>query len=150
MMSGGEPMARIYLSSTYEDLKECRKAVYDALHKLGHKVFAMEDYIATDQRPPEKCLQDVAGCDYYVGIFAWSYGYIPGNDGKSITELEFRKAYEDGKPRLIFLIDRKAPWSPLAMDSVTGENGRGQCIEAFRDELGKEFLASFFETPDRL
>lgn len=143
-------MARIYLSSTYEDLKEHRKAVYDALHKLGHRVFAMEGYIATDQRPLEKCLRDVAGCDYYVGIFAWRYGYIPGNDGKSITELEFREAGKKRRPRLIFLLDRKAPWPPLAMDTVTGENDRGRRIEALREELGKEFLTSFFETPDQL
>jgi hypothetical protein len=143
-------MARIYLSSTYEDLKDYRKAVYSALRKLGHRVLAMEDYIATDQRPKDKCLEDVAGCEYYIGIFAWRYGYIPPGEDKSITELEFSKAGERGRPRLLFLSDKKAPWPPILMDSVTGENDRGMRIEAFRAKLGEEFMVSQFETPDQL
>lgn len=36
--------------------------------------------LAVDQRPLDKCLQDVANCDIYIGIFAWYYGFIPPND----------------------------------------------------------------------
>ena len=70
-------MATIYLSSTDEDLKDHREAVYDALRRLRHDVRAMEHYVATDQRPVDKCLADVAACDIYVGILAWRYE----NDG---------------------------------------------------------------------
>ena len=38
-------MAKIYLSSTYSDLKEHREAVYRALRKMRHDVIAMEDYV---------------------------------------------------------------------------------------------------------
>src|SRR5260221_14477177 len=44
-------MAQIYISSTFEDLKDYRDAVYKALRKLRHDVIAMEDYVATDKRP---------------------------------------------------------------------------------------------------
>jgi hypothetical protein len=71
-------MATIYLSSTYEDLKDYRRAVYEALRKAGHQVIAMEDYVATDQRPVNKCLKDVELADIYVGFFAFRYGDIPG------------------------------------------------------------------------
>jgi hypothetical protein len=56
-------MARIYISSTYSDLQESREAVYRVLRKMGHDAIAMEDYVATDQRPLDKCLADVARCD---------------------------------------------------------------------------------------
>ena len=56
-------MATIYLSSTYEDLKEYRRVVFDALRKSGYQVIAMEDYVATDQRPVDKCLKDVEQAD---------------------------------------------------------------------------------------
>jgi Domain of unknown function (DUF4062) len=85
-------VAKIYLSSTYNDLKACREAVYHALRQMRHDVIAMEDYVATDQRPTEKCLADVAASDLYIGIYAWRYGYIPPKkkpDHKSITELEY-------------------------------------------------------------
>jgi hypothetical protein len=64
-------MVTIYLSSTYEDLKDYRRAVYEALRKAGHQVIAMEDYVATDQRPVEKCLNDVVKADIYIGLFAF-------------------------------------------------------------------------------
>ena len=93
-------MAKIYLSSTYSDLKECREVVYRTLRQMRHDVIAMEDYVATDSRPVDKCLADVAACEVYVGIFAWRYGSIPPKDNpdqKSITELEYRKAFQEGK-----------------------------------------------------
>ncbi|MCP3868422.1 MAG: DUF4062 domain-containing protein [Gammaproteobacteria bacterium] len=86
-------MTTIYLSSTFEDLKEQRSAVFEALRKSGYQVIAMEDYVARDDRPLKACLDDVGRADIYVGMFAFRYGYIPpeehGNPcGRSITELE--------------------------------------------------------------
>src|ERR1044071_7013147 len=98
-------MAKIYISSTYSDLKEYRDLVYRTLRQMRHDVIAMEDYVATDQRPLAKCLADVADCDMYIGIIAWRYGYIPAKDNPektSITELEFRHAVQNHKPCLIF------------------------------------------------
>lgn len=40
-------MRTIYLSSTYEDFKEYRHVVHDALRKAGYHVIAMEGYAAT-------------------------------------------------------------------------------------------------------
>jgi hypothetical protein len=64
-------MARIYISSTYEDLKKEREAAAQAVRRLGHQSVYMEDYVASPQFPVDKCLQDVKSCDVYVGIFAW-------------------------------------------------------------------------------
>ncbi|ACK71015.1 putative signal transduction protein with NACHT domain [Gloeothece citriformis PCC 7424] len=84
-------MAKVYISSTYGDLKEYREAVYKTLRRMGHDAFAMEDYVATGTYPPlDKCLKDVRECDWYVGLFALRYGYIPTENNpqnKSITEL---------------------------------------------------------------
>lgn len=56
-------MATIYLSSTYEDLKDYRRVVFGELRKAGHEVIAMEEYVAADARPVNKCLEDVARAD---------------------------------------------------------------------------------------
>src|SRR5262245_681674 len=146
-------MAHLYISSTFSDLQDYRKAVYDILRKARHDVVAMEDYVATDQRPLDKCLADVAACDVYVGIFAWRYGYIPdqGNpERKSITELEYRKAGELGKACLVFLLDENVPWPRSAQDVVSGAGDRGQRIDTLRQELGAGLLAGFFKSPDQL
>jgi hypothetical protein len=56
------------------------------MKKSGYEVVAMENYVATDQRPVDKCLADVVKSDIYIGIFAFRYGYVPveahGNPGK--------------------------------------------------------------------
>jgi len=146
-------MARIYVSATYSDLKEHREKVYRVLRQLGHDAVAMEDYVATDQRPLARCLADVEACDLYVGIFAHRYGYIPEHNNperRSITELEYRHAETLGIPRLIFLLDLTAPWLPSWIDAFTGDGDQGARIRAFRDELGRERLVSFFANADEL
>jgi len=119
---------------------------------MRHDVISMEDYVAADQRPVEKCLADVAASDLYIGIFAWRYGYIPSNmnpEHKSITELEYRQAQQTGKSCLLFLLDKDAPWPSTAMDAITDDGNGGACIKELRDEL-QEKMVSFFKTPKEL
>ena len=123
------------------------------LRQMKHDVIAMEDYVATDQRPLEKCLADVVMSDLYIGMFAWRYGYIPPEMNpkhKSITELEYRKAKQTEKMCLLFLLDEEAPWPSTAMDAQSGMGNRGECIKVLRDELTQEQLVSFFMSPDDL
>ncbi len=146
-------MAKIYISSTFEDLKDYRAAAYRTLRQMQHDVISMEDYPAGDQRPLDKCLADVAACEIYVGIFAWRYGYIPDKDNperKSITELEYRKAGQEGKSRLIFLLDPNADWKLAFTDIRTGEGENGKRIDNLRGELGREHTVRFFSSPDAL
>jgi len=55
----------IYLSSTYEDLKDYRRAVFEALRKAGYEVIAMEEYVARDQRPIEKGFLDLKKTNWF-------------------------------------------------------------------------------------
>jgi hypothetical protein len=137
-------MSKIYISSTYQDLRSAREAVYKVLRKLGHDVISMEDYVACDERPLGKCLADVSQCDIYVGIIAWRYGYIPPSQSSSITELEFRMAQSKKICCLLFLLDESAPWPRNEMDKDTTR------IEAFRSELMTDFLVSTFTTSEEL
>jgi hypothetical protein len=146
-------MAKIYLSATYKDLKPHRDAVYRILRRLRHDIISMEDYVASDAYPLHKCLADVAGCDVYVGLAGWRYGYVPDKENpkqQSITELEYRKAGDAGLPRLLFLANPTAAWPDEFKDSHTGEGKGGQWIAAFRAELETERLVSYFRTPDHL
>ena len=149
-------MTTIYLSSTYDDLKEHRTAVFNALRQSGYQVIAMEDYVARDDRPLEACLKDVEQADIYVGLFAFRYGYIPprehGNpENLSITELEFRCADASSKTQcLIFLLDEKAPWSNAFNDAWTGQGDKGERIRRLRETLTREKMGSFFTSPYEL
>jgi hypothetical protein len=146
---------RIYISSTFEDLKGERERVYRQLRKLRppHDVIAMEDYVAGEQRPLDQCLEDVASCDAYIGLIAWRYGFVPRKqnpDGRSITELEYRQAVRCGKHCLIFLVDDDAPWKRSLMDEVTGDGDNGERINRFRAELMDEHTVQLFRNADQL
>lgn len=138
-------MAQIYLSSTYQDLKDQREQIRLELQKLGHVIVSMETYNAGDERPVEVCLADVARCELYIGILAWRYGFIPLNFNESITELEYRKAVETKKTCLWFLINENAPWSPKLMELPALEK-----INRFRKELREQHLVSEFSSSDEL
>ncbi|MCB1896969.1 MAG: DUF4062 domain-containing protein [Rhodocyclaceae bacterium] len=140
----------VYLSSSFKDLQQHREAVYKALNQLANiKVIAMEDYVARDDRPLSACLKDVAGCDIYVGLFAWRYGFVPPETENpkrlSITELEMEAAAD--KHRLVFVLREDAAWSPTMMDSVSGDNDRGARIAALRKRLLEQHLATEFSDP---
>ncbi|MBA3965002.1 MAG: DUF4062 domain-containing protein [Nitrospirales bacterium] len=147
-------MPTIYLSSTFEDLKEFRHAVLEGLRKSEYHVLNMEDY-AGAQRPVDKCLDDVAKAELYIGLFAFRYGYIPpaqhhNPDGLSITELELRKAQELQKPCLIFLAKEDAGIPLTMVDAYTGDGNRGEKINKLRQELLTEQLTSQFSHPQQL
>ena len=146
-------MSRVYVSSTFEDLKEHRECVYRQLRRVGHDVIAMEDYVAQDRRPFTKCRDDISDCDVYVGLFAWRYGYVPDDHNPrqlSITELEYRHAVDSKKECLVFLVDADFEWVPALQDSNTGDGKRGKLIKQLREALGKKTQVAFFKTPDHL
>lgn len=72
-------MATIYLSSTYEDLKEHRSVVFQALRKSGYDVIAMEDYVATEQCAVDKA-SILIGCRSLRWSFGRPHGIMPGQN----------------------------------------------------------------------
>lgn len=137
-------MSKIYLSSTFEDLKAYREAVYRVLRQLRHDVVSMEDYVASPQRPLDKCLADVAACQAYVGLFAWRRGFIPPGHEQSITELELRESERHELPRLVFLLADDAPWPADQKDAELS------AICALREALKVRYTVQFFHSPDEL
>jgi hypothetical protein len=138
-------LRRIYLSSTYSDLGRTRGLIAKAIERLqGHFVVGMESYLASDERPVDRCLADVATCDYYVGVFAWRYGFIPPHETQSITELEFREAIVSNKPRLIFVLDERAEWPSHRRDADPEQ------ITRLRRELLDTHIVSLFKSMQEL
>jgi len=126
---------RIFVSSSFEDLREHRAAAIRVLRQLGHEVLAMEDMIAGTTAPLAKVLEMVDRSEAYVGIFAWRYGYISAQaadppapatikipvegavDGQtSITHYEYLRAVQRKIPVMAFLLDENYPWPPQLID----------------------------------
>ena len=137
-------MAKFYISSTYKDLLDERAAAARAVRRLGHQEIAMEDYVAGEKRPVDKCLADVRACDAYIGIVAWRYGPPLETHDKSVTHLEYEEAGKTGMPRFIFLLDEAAAWPRLKMDDDVTR------VKQFRGQLLKQHVVSHFSNPDQL
>lgn len=143
-------MTKVYVSSTYQDLKDLRSRVLKQLRKLDMVDVAMEHYTADERGPLERCLADVRASDVHVTILAWRYGFVPEGLGASITELEYREAGARGIDRLVFQLSPEAPWPPPFMDRMNGESDQGQRIANFRDELARTLTVSFFGSAEEL
>jgi hypothetical protein len=137
-------MAKIYISSTWEDLASFRAEVCSALRRLRHDVLQMEDYTARSGRPLDECLADVASCDVYIGLFAWRRGFVPAGHRKGITELELEEAQRTGKTVLLFLLAEDQPWPPKWID----EDKRA--IVGLRERLQASYMVEWFRTPHDL
>jgi hypothetical protein len=144
--TNGLEAIRIYISSTYSDLEEHRKLVYERLRKKGYAVLPAGEYGDADERPLDRCLADVSACQVYVGIFAWRYGTVPLGQGRSITELEYRQAGRSNLERLVFLLDEGATWPRSRME----RGKRGEKIEALRAELTAAHRVRFFKDDEEL
>ncbi len=98
-----DPKFQIFVSSTYQDLKEPRQEVIKTILLLGHIPVSMEYFPAgnEDQWTTIKGLLD--GCDYYVIILGGNYGTIEETTGKSYTQLEYEYATEKRIPVASFI-----------------------------------------------
>jgi hypothetical protein len=139
-------MSIIYVSSTFADLRQHRKAVSLAIRRLGHVDMAMEYYVAENARPLDRCLRDARSCDLYLGLFARRYGFCAAGQERSITELEFRAANESGVDCLCFLLAEDAAWPDEHVERGAGADK----LAALRAELCDRYLSGFFATPDEL
>jgi hypothetical protein len=97
-----EKRYQVFVSSTYEDLKEERGEVMQALLALDCIPTGMELFPAADDDSWTLIQRFIAGCDYYVVIVGGRYG-SKASTGKSYTEMEYDFAVSAGLPVLAFL-----------------------------------------------
>src|SRR5215813_15136875 len=128
-------MARVYVSSTIIDLERERQAVLEWLLRARHQ--AVDSYLPDSDTVRDSCLDDVDTCDLYVLILGHRYGFQPPVDNPeelSITHLEFRRAGQSGKPRIVLLRTSIPDVSLADIDDPQ----KAPLVRAFRDEVARE------------
>ena len=105
---------QIFVSSTFEDLKDERDLVIKAILEMGHIPVGMEMFSAGDEQQWKLIQTQIDDCDYYIVISAFRYGSL---DGKvSYTEKEYDYASSLGLPVLGFIIDEDTKWPASKVD----------------------------------
>nr|WP_321331083.1 DUF4062 domain-containing protein [Alcaligenes faecalis] len=100
---------QIFVSSTYQDLRDERDQVIKATLEMGHIPVGMEMFSAADEEQWAIITRQIDQSDYYVLVIAHRYGSM-ATDGISYTEKEYDYAVAKGIPVLGFVIDDSAPW----------------------------------------
>lgn len=147
--ASGDTMIKVFLSSTSKDLVAFRQKAEKAINSLdGYHCLAMENFGARDAAAEVYDAAMVAECDLFVLLLGPTYGNCPKNTGKSYTELEYEKAIELSKPRLIFASSDQfnVPQDVL----MSRPPDTFQRAKDFRGGVGEERIWGKFTTPDEL
>lgn len=94
---------QVFLSSTYEDLKDERFAVMESLQTMKCFVAGMEYFAAVDMNQFEYIKKTIDDCDYYLLVLGGRYGTVPDGEEKSYTEKEYDYAVLKNKPIIVLL-----------------------------------------------
>lgn len=137
---------QVFISSTYTDLIDERKAVEETIIRAGDIPVGMEAFPAADDEQFEFIKSVIDQCDYYLLIIAGRYGSL-APDGLSYTEKEFHYAVDRGIPVLFMLHGNRGG---LAQEkSEQDRNGR-ELLEAFVEKASTGRIRKSWTSTDGL
>ena len=141
-----QPTIRVFVSSTWEDMREHRAQVLHALNILQTHAIGMEFFGAAPSTPVRECLRRLRDSQVFIGILGTRYGTRDGATGKSISHLEFDEAKRLNIPRLMFLLDTET--HPVLPKYVDVGDDRESLLRLRQEALST--TCSFFHSPDHL
>ena len=143
-----QPRYQVFISSTYEDLKEERSSIIGVLLKNNFIPVGMEQFTAGPKKQWEYCREMIDCSDYYLLIVGGRYGSIDSETGLSFTEREFRYAKDHDIP--IIAILHKHPEKLSVEKSEKTDEGREK-IKAFREYVEDSGITvDYYENAEEL
>ncbi len=130
-MLSTERRYQIFVSSTFEDLRQERQQVTQAILELGGFPSGMELFPASDQSAWRLIQSVIQESDYYVVVVGGKYGSI-GPDGLSYTEMEFDYAVGIGVPVMGFVQKLS---DETAVKKVETDARKKKALDKFREKV---------------
>lgn len=137
---------QVFVSSTYEDLKEERRAVTQRLLELRCIPAGMELFPASSDDKWNTIRRVIAESDYYLLVIGGRYGSTVPGRSLSYTQREYEYAKSLNKPILAFI---RNPETLLA-DRVEHDPDVRQRLDRFREDVKSVFGVKFWSSPDEL
>jgi len=137
---------KIFISTTFEDLKEERQAILNAVLELNHIPAGMELLPAADDEAWQLIKNVIDASDYFVLVIGGCYGSLD-EIGIGYTEKEYDYAVETNKPVILLL--HKTPDNMLGEKTGTDESIWKRLL-AFRDKVEKRHTCVSWITADDL
>ena len=136
---------QVFISSTYEDLKDERMAVTQCLLDNDCIPVGMEQFPASGMSQMEYIKKLLDDCDYYILISAGRYGSLD-EDGVGFTEKEFDYAKSIGIPVLAFLV---RDIGTLPLNKCESSAAGRKRLDAFRKKIQLKQI-DFFDNTESL
>lgn len=127
---------QVFVSSTFEDLKEERQAAVEAILAAGHIPAGMELFAAGDASQLSVIRDWIDESDVFLLILGGRYGSIEPESGKSYIHLEYEHALERKKPTFAVVIeDAHLEERVRARGSSVLELEHPQSLKQFRSQV---------------
>lgn len=94
---------QIFVSSTFEDLREERSLAFETILKLGHIPVGMEYFTSANRNSAEVVKLFLDQSDYQVTVIGSRYGTFIDGTQTSFTEMEYDYATNQGIPQIAFI-----------------------------------------------
>ncbi len=131
---------QIFISSTFSDLKDIRKSLFECLMHRPYIPFGMEMFGATAMKKWENIMHSIDESDCFVLILGFKYGSLT-NKGIGYVESEYLYALEQNKPMLVFI--RHEESSSKFYERETNP-GNIELLKRFRSKLEKVHQFEFW------
>jgi hypothetical protein len=138
----------VFLASTFSDMQEYRKAVWDQLEKLQVAVQGMELFGARTATPLETCISEVRKSEIFIALIGMRRGSVVEDTGMSFVETEYAVATDEKLTILIYLIDEERAKIPPVMVDRGGEEAKQ--LDAFKERLRKRHTCESYASPQEL
>lgn len=142
-----EKKYQVFISSTYEDLKEERQSAFGALMSIGKFIpIGMELFPAIDIKQLEYIEQQIAESDYYLLITGGRYGSLNEN-GISYTEAEYDLAKKHQIPCICLVHEDKGQ---LPNKKCEADHNLTQKLENFIQKVKEGRIVNFWKDTENL
>ena len=140
---------RVFVSSTFHDLRDHRRAVRAALDADSDLEFAgMEEFGSTGLPAMETCQQAVDRTDVSVVLLGYRYGSLVPESNLSYTELEYDHSQMLGHPVFVYVREN----FDKGVEDSTEDDERKRLLTKFRATVESEVVIERrqFTTPNDL
>lgn len=134
----------IFISSTYEDLKQERQALIGVALENNFIPVGMEQFHAAPTNQWNVITKMIDECDFYLLVIGGRYGSIDEETGISYTEKEYNYAKTKGIPVLV-LIKRTSSIAESEKDTGDDKYDKMKRLDEFRERVkNDENTVDFF------
>jgi hypothetical protein len=138
---------RIFISSTFRDLRVEREAAQEALRRSQVVPWGMELFVSEPSKPLKVCLEQLQLSDAVVLIIGFKAGsLIPDSPGLTYTGAEFQLAQQLGRPVFAFFKTEGG----ISLNKETAPELR-QALDGFKNAVtAANITPVYFDSPERL